>query len=430
MPNQLIRLILVLMAVTASAGAQNLLQEPNHASYDEKYDRYLISSAYNHAIVAIDQSGTQSFFLTNLGSYVFGNFIAGDTLYVTGSYGWVRAFDLNSGFLLWTKPIAGAHYTDGMAMDSSGYLYIADNMSDTDGKIYKLNPADQSYETFVGSGLPGHTYKMIYDEPNNRLLVIGHQKNSPITAVDLEDASVSAVVTPPNLNLGSIAMDSERFVYVTDYYNGTVYRYDQTFTNPPVLISEGFGSATGAAYDHVHNLLVIPAFFTNTVAYLPLEDTDGDDVLDLYDNCLEEVNPEQEDFDDDGQGDACDDCTDTDDDGFGNPGFSTNSCIDDNCPDAPNPGQEDTNGDDIGDACCCLGLSGNANGDIDDKTNISDVSYLLAYLFGIPTGPPPGCPAEGNANGDPDIKVNISDVSYLLAYLFGIPSGPEPKPCP
>ncbi len=79
---------------------------------------------------------------------------------------------------------------------------------------------------------------------------------------------------------------------------------------------------------------------------------------------------------------------------------------------------------------CCQGMRGNANDDTDDKVNISDVSYLLAYLFGIPTGPAPPCPQEGNANGDPDEKVNISDVSYLLAYLFGIPTGPEPPMCP
>ncbi|MDH4158432.1 MAG: hypothetical protein OEW00_14270, partial [candidate division Zixibacteria bacterium] len=79
---------------------------------------------------------------------------------------------------------------------------------------------------------------------------------------------------------------------------------------------------------------------------------------------------------------------------------------------------------------CCQGVRGNANGDPDGKVNISDVSYLLAYMFGIPSGPPPPCPQEGNANGDPDEKTNISDVSYLLAYLFGIPSGPPPPSCP
>jgi len=79
---------------------------------------------------------------------------------------------------------------------------------------------------------------------------------------------------------------------------------------------------------------------------------------------------------------------------------------------------------------CCLGIRGNANNDPDDKANISDVSYLLAWLFGIPPGPAPPCLPEANANGDPDEKSNISDVSYLLAWLFGIPPGPAPPACP
>ncbi|MDH4158608.1 MAG: hypothetical protein OEW00_15170, partial [candidate division Zixibacteria bacterium] len=102
----------------------------------------------------------------------------------------------------------------------------------------------------------------------------------------------------------------------------------------------------------------------------------------------------------------------------------------DNCPTAYNPGQEDANGIPPGDSCCCLDNRGNANGDPDDKINISDVTYLLDYLFGIPTGPVPPCPIEGNANGDSGEKVNVSDVSYLLAFLFGIPSGAPPPACP
>jgi len=102
----------------------------------------------------------------------------------------------------------------------------------------------------------------------------------------------------------------------------------------------------------------------------------------------------------------------------------------DNCPDVPNPDQHDTNFDNIGDACCCQGIRGNANGAAPDQINISDVTYLVDYLFGIPLGPPPPCPFEGNANGDPDEKTNVSDISYMVSYLFGIPMGPAPPGCP
>jgi hypothetical protein len=69
------------------------------------------------------------------------------------------------------------------------------------------------------------------------------------------------------------------------------------------------------------------------------------------DNCPEVYNPDQEDADGDAVGDSCDTCTDTDGDGYGNPGFPENTCEVDNCPFVFNPDQEDSDGDLIGDSC-------------------------------------------------------------------------------
>ncbi len=79
---------------------------------------------------------------------------------------------------------------------------------------------------------------------------------------------------------------------------------------------------------------------------------------------------------------------------------------------------------------CCIDIRGNANADESEDINISYVTYLVDYLFGIPLGPAPDCLEEGNANGDNSEDINISDITYLVNYLFGIPLGPAPPPCP
>src|SRR6185436_3559480 len=71
---------------------------------------------------------------------------------------------------------------------------------------------------------------------------------------------------------------------------------------------------------------------------LDLADSDG---VGECDNCPATFNPCQEDTDADGVGDACDPCTDTDEDGSGNPGFRANVCPTDDCPSLANAAQTD-----------------------------------------------------------------------------------------
>ena len=77
---------------------------------------------------------------------------------------------------------------------------------------------------------------------------------------------------------------------------------------------------------------------------------------------------------------------------------------------------------------CCL-----IRGDVDGENSsgvpisISDLTYLVAYLFS--QGPQPPCMEEGNVDGldNAGTPINIVDLTYLVAYLFS--EGPEPPPC-
>ena len=94
-------------------------------------------------------------------------------------------------------------------------------------------------------------------------------------------------------------------------------------------------------------------------------DDDHDELCGDVDNCPEVANEEQEDRDGDGIGDACDDCPDQQ----GWDSDSDSLCPDDdNCPEDTNRGQEDLDGDGVGDAC----------DDDTDGDGLSDADELLA----------------------------------------------------
>lgn len=75
-------------------------------------------------------------------------------------------------------------------------------------------------------------------------------------------------------------------------------------------------------------------------------------------------------------------------------------------------------------AGCCLGDRGNVDNSPDDAADISDLTFLVEYLFG--GGPAPVCEDEANLDGL--FGVDIADLTYIVEYLFV--GGPPPPPCP
>ena len=132
------------------------------------------------------------------------------------------------------------------------------------------------------------------------------------------------------------------------------------------------------------------------IAFIEAPDSDGDGVPDGVDNCPTVYNPDQTDVDGDSIGDVCD-----------------------NCPIDYNPGQTDEDHDGIGDVCEWRYKRGDANGD--GKVSVSDVIYLINYLF---KGGPAPLPILQVGDANCDGKVTVSDVIYLINYLFK--GGPPP----
>jgi len=74
---------------------------------------------------------------------------------------------------------------------------------------------------------------------------------------------------------------------------------------------------------------------------------------------------------------------------------------------------------------CCI-VRGNIDHDSTGTLDISDLVYVVTYMFD--GGPPPPCPDEADVNGNGVGVADIADLVYLIDYMFNF--GPAPAPCP
>ncbi len=349
-------LVALLVLAPHQAHSQVVLDGPESAVYDSIRDRYFISNADGRYMVEIDSDQDTSVYYT-ASTRLLGTVIVNDTLFVAATSK-ILGFELDTDSLVISVLVTGAGELNDVTADTSGFLYITDKAG---LKLYKMRISDQSLSVIV-SGI-FEPNGILYDAQSNSLFVCSWGNNARIWSLSLDGSSASVLITTPFADLDGITEDNAGNIYVSSFSGNAVYGYNRTFTDPPVLLSDGHAGSADIFFDRVNHILVVPNYWSNTVDFLDM-DEDGDSLLDIDDNCPDDYNPDQIDSDSDGVGDTCDNCIDTQNpdqgDANGNgigdycdPDADSDGILNevDNCWLVPNEDQLDSDTDNLGDEC-------------------------------------------------------------------------------
>jgi sugar lactone lactonase YvrE len=265
--------LIILFILSASGAHTQSLNGPESLTYDSLNSRYLISNVLTGDIVQISDAGDTTIFDSSL-SRTLGMTIVDSILYVADISGLVK-FDLSTDQKITTIPIAGMIELNDVTADTSGYLYITDIGR---GKIIRMRINDHYYTTIVSDIY--NPNGILFDARNNRVLFCQFIPNAPIKEINLDDFSVTTVLSTPFANFDGLAIDNDGYIYVSCWGTNAVYRYDNTFNQTAELVSSGHSGPADIFYNQRDNILAVPNYYSNHVDFIPITPANIDETRD------------------------------------------------------------------------------------------------------------------------------------------------------
>ncbi len=253
---------IALLILMTGASAQSF-HGPESVTYDSLNGRYLVSNVLGGNIVQIPDEGSSGFFATAL-TRPLGMTIVDDILFVATNDG-VVTFDLTTDAKIDTTVFPGMIEPNDVAADSSGHLFVTDSSA---GMIFQMRISDRSDST-IATRLTNPN-GIVCDIRNNRMLFCQFITHSPIKAIDLDDLSVTTVLTTSHGNFDGLAIDGTGHIYVSSWGTNSVYRYDNALTPPPERVSSGHAGPADIFYNQLDNTLAVPNYYSDTVDFIPM----------------------------------------------------------------------------------------------------------------------------------------------------------------
>jgi hypothetical protein len=120
------------------------------------------------------------------------------------------------------------------------------------------------------SGLTLNPNGILFDGPNNRLLLCSFGYSIPILAISLEDSSVSVVANTSLGQCDGFAKDDFGNYYISSWLTSSIYKFDSVFSNSPEIFYTNPGDPVDISYNSIDDILAVPLMNANAVVFLPV----------------------------------------------------------------------------------------------------------------------------------------------------------------
>jgi outer membrane protein assembly factor BamB len=230
--------------------------------YDPATNDYYISNKGNGRILVGPMGGPYSTLTTSVSS-PHGLEVIADTVYVCDG-GAIKAFQLPGGALVNTYNISGATFLNGLTSDRDHMLWFTDfNQS----RIHSLDLSTGQEQVIVAN--TGTTPNgIIYDEDNNRLIIVNWGNNADILEYNLGSNSLSTLVNGTGLNnCDGVALGCDGLFYVSSWGASAIHTFNNDFSVGPTLFVNGLSQPSDIYYNALSDTVVSPNFGSNTVTF-------------------------------------------------------------------------------------------------------------------------------------------------------------------
>lgn len=252
-------LFLILLSISTFAQS---LSGVESVEYDPINNRYLASSD-NSSIVAIAPNGGLSYFGTNADAD-YGMEVMNGTLFVVSNNG-IKGYDLVNENQVMSLSIPGVQFLNGMGSNGVDKLWV----SDFNGySIYEIDVTNLNAPTYTmvadqsDLGTSNKPNGIVYDAPNNRILIVGWNSDSPIRAMDVSTYTVTTVVSNTGLgNVDGIDFDNDGNWFISSWSPNRITKYSNDFSTSEVITIPSPGilnSPADICYSTETDTLAIP----------------------------------------------------------------------------------------------------------------------------------------------------------------------------